>query len=89
MAAQDLANRGISAERITDYPFLQALFRLDIARGDKRRFEPDSSSEFKVKDSAVYDEALKLIHDELMASDVAPESVRVRMVPRIASIRIS
>lgn len=72
-----LAGRGISVEKRSDYPFLQALFRLDLARGDTKRFEPDTRSEFKVKDLSVYDEALKLIHDEIIAAEVAPKSLKV------------
>lgn len=72
-----LARRGISVSKRSDYPFLQALFRLDLARGDTRRFESDAKSEFKVKDLSVYDEALKLIHDEIIAAEVMPRSLRV------------
>jgi len=72
-----LAGRGISVSKRSDYPFLQALFRLDLARGDTRRFDPDAKSEFKVKDLSVFDEALKLIHDEIIAAEVMPRSLRV------------
>jgi TIR domain len=72
-----LAGRGISVAKRSDYPFLQALFRLDLARGDTRRFEADAKSEFKVKDLSVYDEALKLIHDEIIAADIVPGALRV------------
>jgi hypothetical protein len=62
-----LAERQVSVTKCSDYPFLQALFRLDQDRGDKTRFEVDAKSEFTVKDPAVYDEALKLVHDEVIA----------------------
>lgn len=71
------SERGMNVERRSDYPFLQALFRLDMARGNAKRFEPDPKSEFRVKDLAVYDEALKLIHDEIISADVPPNTLRI------------
>jgi hypothetical protein len=73
---QSLTSAGIRVDRRSDYPYLQALFRLDLARGDDRRFEPHPTSEFKVKDPAVFDEALKLIHDD-MVSVTASDTVKV------------
>ena len=61
--------RGLNVDRRSDYPFLQALYRLDVARGKTNRFESDARSEFTVKDPGVYDEALKLIHDEVIVVD--------------------
>ena len=75
--AADAAERGITVERRSDYPFLQALFRLDLARGNTKRFDPDAKSEFRVKDLRVYDEALKLIHDEIIAADAPDNTLRI------------
>lgn len=68
---------GIAVDKRSDYLFLQALFRLDMARGDTSRFEPDARSEFKVKDLMVYDEALKLVHEEIVRAQTPPRSLHV------------
>jgi dephospho-CoA kinase len=72
-----LAARGITTKKQSDYLYLQALFRLDTARGNRNRFEADPHSEFKVKDPLVYDEVLRLIHDEIISSHVSPNELRV------------
>ena len=61
-----LAATGRSAELRSDYSFLQALFRLDMARGRFDRFERHPTSEFKVVDNTAYDEALRMVHDEII-----------------------
>jgi tRNA uridine 5-carbamoylmethylation protein Kti12 len=50
-----------------DYPFLQLLFREDRIYGRNDRFRPDPKSEFVVTDEDVYDEALKMIYDKVVA----------------------
>jgi adenylate kinase family enzyme len=59
-----LVARGRSVELTSDYRFLQALFRLDTARGRLDRFEMHPTSEFKVVDHTVYDEVLQMIHED-------------------------
>ena len=71
------APHGLSITKRSDYLFLQALFRLDLARGDTQRFELDAKSEFRVKDLKVYDEALKLVHDEIIGTRVPQDELRV------------
>jgi energy-coupling factor transporter ATP-binding protein EcfA2 len=72
-----LSKRGIKITRRSDYPFLQALYRLDSARGDYSRFNIDPISEFKVIDQTVYDEALRLIHDEIIGTEVPADELRL------------
>lgn len=50
-----------------DYPFLQLLFREDRIDGRTDRFKPDPKSEFVVIDEEVYDEALKMIYNKVLA----------------------
>lgn len=71
----ELISQGFGVERRSDYPFLQALYRLDLARGPSQRFVSDPISEFKVIDPIVYDEALKLIHDELIVTGPQPGNI--------------
>jgi chloramphenicol 3-O-phosphotransferase len=72
-----LAERQIPVVKRSDYPFLQALFRLDVARGDRSRFEVDPKSEFTVRDLAVYDEALKLLHDQIIAPSQSSNTLTI------------
>lgn len=69
--------RGYSVDKRSDYLFLQALYRLDMARRDFRRFDPDAKSEFHVKDVSVYDDALKLIHEEIVSASIVDRSLRI------------
>jgi hypothetical protein len=71
------SRHGFSLDKRSDFRYLQALFRLDLARNDRTRFDTDPKSEFKVKDPAVYDEALKLIHDEIVGAPVPSSTLRV------------
>jgi len=71
------SRHGFSVDKRSDYLFLQALFRLDLARNDRTRFDTDPKSEFRVKDLAVFDEALKLIHDEIAGAHVPSGTLRI------------
>lgn len=74
---RSLAKRGFAVEEQSDYPFLQALFRLDVLRGNETRFDADPVSEFRIKDPAVFEEALTLIHDEVIALEPPKKTVRI------------
>jgi hypothetical protein len=74
---ESLAEHQVPAVKRSDYPFLQALFRLDLARGNRARFGVDPKSEFTVKDLAVYDEALKLVHDQILAPSQSSKALTV------------
>jgi hypothetical protein len=71
------SRHGFSVDKRSDYRYLQALFRLDLARNDRSRFDADPKSEFRVKDPVVYDEALKLIHDEIAGAHVPSGTLHV------------
>lgn len=60
-----------------DYPFLQALYRHDIAIGRTDRFRSDDKSEFVVTDTSVYDEALKLIYDSILSATTNSRVVKI------------
>jgi hypothetical protein len=74
---ESLAEHHVPAVKRSDYPYLQAMFRLDLARGNRARFGVDPKSEFTVRDLAVYDEALKLVHDQILAPPATPNTLTV------------
>jgi adenylate kinase family enzyme len=72
-----LRGKGFECTTHGDYPFLQALFRSDIGAGRKDRFKQDPKSEFIVTDQTVYDEALKMIYESILAPSPKNKVVKI------------
>lgn len=68
---------GVSVDLRSDYPFLQALFRLDVLRKRFDRFQPHPTSEFQVINPVVYDEVLRFIHDEIFVNYSSTQALTV------------